>query len=82
MCSVPASAVKVVHRQRRQLAEAAAGRQRGPHQVAELALRGVDQPAAFLDRQVAQPCRVGFLERLDPSPRRVWRRSGLRARLD
>src|SRR3954451_25164750 len=47
--------IEVAALQRRELTEAAARRQRGPNQIAELALPCVDEAPAFIDRQIPDP---------------------------
>jgi hypothetical protein len=66
-----------MHLQGCQLAEAATGQERGLDQLAELALRGVDQTYALGDREVPHAGGIGFFERLDATPRRQRRESCL-----
>src|SRR6516164_9120511 len=64
----PGIGVEVATLQRRELTEAAAGQQSGSDQIAELALRRVDEAPAFIDRQIPDPGGIGLFEGLDSAP--------------
>src|SRR3984893_14017306 len=56
-----------------QLAIAATGMQRGQDKIAEIPLRGIDQPGDFIFRKISQAWRIHFAKRLDGPPRDVRR---------
>src|SRR5580704_526009 len=69
--------IEVADLQCGQLPEAAAGEQRRLDELSKLSVRRLDQSLAFIDVQIADPGRIGFLEWLDPPPGVVRRNFAL-----